>query len=97
MAEIGGDLIRNFSPLDAAALPAAREAFVNPARKAASAAANDYRQRLHLPVVGMIIDIEASDPGRLSRPEVAFPAADPHKAEIVELDIAVMAFADVPE
>src|SRR6266436_4882005 len=48
-------------------------------------------------LVGMIIDIEAGDPGRLSRPQIALPAADPHKAEIVELDIAVMAFADVPE
>src|SRR6266446_6022898 len=63
----------------------------------AGAAANDCRQRLHLPIVGMIIDIEAGDPGRLSRPQIALPAADPHKAEIVELDIAVMAFADVPE
>src|SRR5437667_912769 len=97
MAEIGGNLISDFGPLDAAALPAAREAFVDPARKAAGAAANDRRQRVHLPVVGMIIDIEAGDPGRLSRPEIALPAADPHKAEIVELDIAIMAFADVPE
>jgi hypothetical protein len=45
----------------------------------------------------MIIDIEAGDPGRLSRPQIALLAADPHKAEIVELDIAVMAFANVPE
>src|SRR5262249_27691524 len=97
MAEIGGNLIGDFGPLDAAALPAAREALVDPAGKAAGAAANDCRQRLHLPVVGMIVDIEAGDAGRLSRPEVALPAADPHKAEIVELHIAVMAFADVPE
>src|SRR5438105_8845295 len=90
------NLIGDIGPLDAAALPAAREAFVDPAGKAAGAAANDCRQRLHLPVVGMIIDIEASDPGRPSRPQVALPAADPYKAEIVELDIAVMAFADVP-
>src|SRR5262249_49652256 len=97
MAEVGGNLIGDFGPLDAAALPPAREAFVDPTRKAAGAAANDCWQRLHLPVVGMLVNIETGDPGRLSRPEIALPAADPHKAEIVELNIAVMAFADVPE
>jgi hypothetical protein len=45
----------------------------------------------------MIINIEAGDPRRLSRPEIALPAADPHKAEIVELDVAIMALADAPE
>jgi hypothetical protein len=45
----------------------------------------------------MIIDIEAGDPGRLSRPEITLPAADPHKAEIVEFNITVMAFADAQE
>src|SRR6516225_8034575 len=85
MGEIGGNLIRDFGPLDAAALSPAREALIDPARNAASAAANDCRQRLHLPVVDMIIDIETGDPGRLSRPQVALPATDPHKAEIVEL------------
>ena len=45
----------------------------------------------------MIIDIEAGDPRRLSRPEITLPTADPNKAEIIELNIAVMAFADVPE
>jgi hypothetical protein len=49
-----------------------------------------------LPVVGMIINIEAGDPHRLSRPEVALPAAAPLKAEIVELDVAIMAVPDVP-
>src|SRR5262249_18761801 len=97
MAEIGGNFIGDVGPLDAAALPAAREALVDPAGKAARAAANDCRQRLHLPVVGMIIDVAPSEPRRLPRTEVALPSADPHKAEVVELDIAVMAFADVPE
>src|SRR5262249_6681534 len=97
MAEIGGNLIGDFGPLDAAALPAAPKPLFPPPGKAACAPANDCRQRLHLPVVGMIIDIEAGNPRRLFRPKVAFPAADPYKAEVVELDIAVMAFADVPE
>src|SRR5712671_4578743 len=97
MAEIGRNLIPDFGSLDAAALPPSGEALVDPAGEAASAAADDCRQRLHLPVVGMIINIEAGDPRRLPRPEVALPAADPHKAEIVELDVAIMALADVPE
>jgi hypothetical protein len=45
----------------------------------------------------MIVDIEASDPCGLPRPEITLPTADPNKAEIIELNIAVMAFADVPE
>src|SRR5271156_5478506 len=97
MAEIGRNLIVDFGPLDAAALPPSGEALVDPAGKAASAAADDCRQCLHLPVVGMIINIEAGDPRRVSRPEVALPAADPHKAEIVEFDVAIMALADAPE
>src|SRR5467141_3696083 len=51
---ISTNLIRDFGPLGAAAPPAAREAFVDPAGKAAGAAANDCRQCLHLPVVGTI-------------------------------------------
>jgi hypothetical protein len=80
MAEIGRNLIADFGPLDAAALPPSGEALVYPAGEAASAATDDCRQCLHLPVVGMIINIEAGDPSRLSRPEVALPTADPHKA-----------------
>jgi hypothetical protein len=45
----------------------------------------------------MIVDVHAADPRGLSRPEVALPAADPHKTELVELDVAVMALADMPE
>jgi hypothetical protein len=97
MAEIGRNLIPDFGPLDAAALPPSGEALVYPAGEAASAATDDCRQCLHLPVVGMIINVEAGDPSRLSRPEVALPTADPHKAEIIELNIAVMALADAPE
>src|SRR5258708_37530934 len=97
MAEIGRNLIPDFGPLDAAALPPSGEAFVDPAGEAASAATDDCRQCLHLPVIGMIINIEAGDPSRLSCPEVALPAPDPHKAQIVELDVAIMALADVPE
>jgi hypothetical protein len=42
MAEIGGNLIGDLGALDAAALPAAREALVDPARKAAGAAAGNF-------------------------------------------------------
>src|ERR1700720_3920891 len=91
------NLIPDFGPPDAAALPPPGEALVDPAGEAASAAADDCRQCLHLPVVGMIINIEAGDPRRLSRPEVALPAAHPHKAEIIELDVAIMALAHAPE
>src|SRR5690242_18652234 len=97
MAEIGRNLIPDFGPFDAAALPPSREALIDPAGEAAGATADDCRQCLHLPVVGMIINKEAGHPCRLSRPQVALPAADPHKTELVELDVAIMALADVPE
>src|SRR6202030_366752 len=97
MAEIGRNLIPDFGPLDAAALPPSGEAFVDPAGEAASAAADDCRQCLHLPVVGMIINIEAGDTRRASRPHGFLPAADPHRAEIIELDVAIMALADAPQ
>ena len=86
MPEIGRNLIGDLGALDATALPPSGEALVDPPGEAAGTAADNRRQRLHLPIVGMIVDIEASDPGRLSRPEVALPAPDPHKAEIVELE-----------
>src|SRR5262245_42621319 len=97
MAEIGRNLIPDLGPFDAAALPPSCEALIDPAGEAAGATADDCRQCLHLPVVGMVINIEAGHPGRPSRPQVALPTADPHKTEIVELDVAIMALADVPE
>src|SRR5260370_46200 len=45
----------------------------------------------------MLIDIEAGDPARFARPQIALPPADAHEAQIVELDVAVMTFANSPE
>src|SRR4051795_8906323 len=97
MGLIGRDLESYFCALDAARLPPSGKAFVYPARKTADAAANDRRQCLHLAVIGVLIDIEPGDPGRLACPEIALPTADPHEAQIVELNLAVMALADMPE
>src|SRR5262249_61506078 len=91
MRLIGRDLERDLRALDAERLPAAGKAFVDPAREAAGAAADDRGQDRHLPVVGVLVDIEAGDALCLARPEIALPAADPHKAQIVQLDVAVMA------
>src|SRR5580704_2745732 len=68
MPEIGRDLIGDLGALDAAALPPAGEAFVDPAGETAGAAADDRRQRRYLPVVGMLVDIHAAAPSRLPRP-----------------------------
>src|SRR5207248_1583318 len=95
--EIGSDFVGDLGALDAAALPPPGEAFVDPAGKTAGTAADDRRKLRHLPVAGMFVDIHAADPSRLSCPEVALPAADPHKAQVVEFDVAVMALADVPK
>jgi hypothetical protein len=45
----------------------------------------------------MIINVQTGYPRRLSRLEMTLPAADTHIAEIVELDLAIMALADVPK
>src|SRR4051794_26308613 len=97
MGLIGRDLKGYFRTLDTARLSSSGKAFVHPARKTAGATADDRRQCLHLAVIGVLIDIEPGDPGRLARPQIALPTADPHKAQIIELDVAVMAFADMPE
>ena len=97
MRLIGRDLKIYLCALDAARLPTAGKAFIDPAREAAGAPADDRRQHSHLAVVGVLVDIESGDAARLAGPQIALPAADPHKAQIVELDVAVMALADMPE
>src|SRR3954453_4013930 len=97
MGLIGRDLEGYFRALDAARLPPSGKAFVHPARETAGATTDDRRQCLHLAVIGVLIDIEPGNPGRLARPEIALPTADPHEAQIVELNVAVMALADMPE
>src|SRR4051812_8711215 len=97
MRLIGGDLKGYFRALDAARLPPSGKAFIHPARKTASATADDRRQCFYLAIIGVLIDIEPSNPGRLARPEIALPTADPHEAQIVEFNVAVMALADMPE
>ena len=47
MTEIGANLMDDVGPLDSAALPAAREALVDPPGKPAGATTNDCRQRLN--------------------------------------------------
>src|SRR5689334_16768959 len=97
MRLIGRDLEGDLRTLHTKRLASAGEALIDPPHEPAGTAADDRRQRLHLPVIGMLVDIEAGDARCLARPEVAFPAADPHKAQIVELDVAVMALAHMPE
>src|SRR4051812_20128692 len=97
MGLIGRDLEDYFRALDAACLPPSGKAFVYPARETPGTTTDDRRQCLHLAVIGMLIDIEPSDPGGLALPEIALPTADPHEAQIVELNVAVMALADMPE
>src|SRR4051812_13904726 len=97
MGLIERDLEGYFRALDAARLPPSGKAFVYPARETPGTTTDDRRQCLYLAVIGVLIDIEPSDPGRLARPEIALPTADPHEAQVVELNVAVMALADMPE
>src|SRR5436190_15987388 len=97
MRLIGRYLEADLRALDPEALPPAGEAFIDPARETAGAAADDRRQGRHLPVVGVLVDVEAGNATHLARPQIALPAADPYKAQIVEFDVAVMPLADMPE
>jgi hypothetical protein len=45
----------------------------------------------------LVIDEHAGDPLSLSRPYIPFPSSHADKAQIVEIDIAVMTGTDVPE
>src|SRR4051812_18599780 len=97
MGLIGRDLEGYFRALDAARLPPSSKAFVHPARKTTGATADDRRQGLHLAVISVFINVEPGDPARLARPEIALPPADPHEAQVIELNVTVMALADMPE
>src|SRR5262249_30622843 len=44
-----------------------------------------------------LIDEDAGRALGLSRPQIAFPSPHPHEAQPVEIDVAVMALADMPE
>src|SRR5439155_15500170 len=96
-AAVGRDLPGDLRPLDADELPPLGKESGDPRRKPADPAADDQRDRLELAVVGALVDVIAGGAFRHPGPQIAFPAADPHKAQIVEPDIAVMAALDVPE
>src|SRR5205085_10844499 len=97
MRLVARDLEGDLRALDAAGLTPAGKAFIHPSGEASGTAADDRRQSRHLPVIGMLVDVESGDAARLTRPQIALPAADSHKAQIVELDVAVMALAHMPE
>ena len=52
---------------------------------------------LSLTLVGAFVDKDAGGPFSPSRPQITFPSSHTDKAQIVEIDIAVMSGPDVPE
>ena len=96
MSAVGRDLEGDVRTLDAARLSAVGKAFVDASREPADAAADDAG-KLALAIVGAFVDVETGRARRLSGPQIALPPADPDKAQIVEVDVAVMAALDVPE
>jgi hypothetical protein len=60
-------------------------------------AAENSREHLRLALVGAVVNEDAGAPIGLSRPKIAFPPSHPDEAQIIEIDIAVMAMAYVPE
>ena len=91
------DLKSDPCAFDASDLPTFRKQRSDDGGKSTDLAAKDARQHLGLALVGAFIDEDARCAVGLSCPEIAFPSPHSDKAQIVEIDIAVMATSDVPE
>ena len=61
------------------------------------ASAENEGKHLSLTLVGAFVDKDAGGPLGPSRPQITFPSSHTDKAQIVEIDIAVMTGPDVPE
>ena len=48
-------------------------------------------------LVGALVDEEAGNSLDLSGPQITFPSPDPDEAQIVEIDVTVVAVANVPK
>jgi hypothetical protein len=59
--------------------------------------AENEGKHLSLTLVGAFVDKDAGGPLGPSRPQITFPSSYTDKAQIVEIDIAVMTGPDVPE
>src|ERR1043166_5360400 len=94
---VGRDLKSDPRALHAANLPAFGEQPGDKGGKAADLTAEDTGKHLGLTFVGALVDEDAGAALGPSGPQIAFPSSHPHEAQAVEIDVAVMAPADMPE
>src|SRR5205807_4634150 len=94
---VGRELEGDPRALHAPELPAFGEQRSYESWKSSDMAAKNAGKHLRLALVGTVVDEDAGRPLGLPRPEIAFPSSHPDEAQIVEINIAVMAMSDVPE
>jgi hypothetical protein len=78
-------------------LPAFGEQSGDESRKTSDLAAEYPGKSLRRELVGAHVDKDASGSPNLSGPQITLPSSNPDKAQIIEFDVAVVAFPDVPE
>src|ERR1700758_1364787 len=97
VTQVGRDLERDACPLHAKQLSALGKKRSPLSGKASDLAADNARKHLGLALICAVVDEETGRPLGLTGPKVAFPASDPKEAEIVEVNVPVVATPDVPE
>jgi hypothetical protein len=93
VGEVGAELEDDRYILDAAELA---DVGGEDLRPTAGLAGEDGLQGLALARIGALVDVEAHAHLGLAGPDVALEGADGQEVEAIELDIAVMAGADMP-
>jgi hypothetical protein len=97
LSAVGRDLIGDPRTLRAPKLPTFREKGGDETQESSCTSAENERKHLRLTLVGAFVDKDAGGPLGSSRPQITFPSSHAHKAQIVEINIAVMTGPDVPE
>src|SRR6516165_10465352 len=97
LSAVGRDLIGDPRTLRTPKFPTFREQCSDESQESSCTPAENEGKYLRLTLVGAFVDKDAGGPLGPSRPQITFPSSHTDKAQIVEIDIAVMTGLDVPE
>src|SRR5262249_43493216 len=97
LSTVGRDLIGDPRTLRTPKLPTFRKQGGDETQESSCTSAENEGKHRRLTLVGALVDKDAGGPLGLSRPQITFPPSHTDKAQIVEIDIAVMTGPDVPE
>src|SRR5215472_6726054 len=97
LSAVGRDLIGDPRTLRTPKLPTFREQCGDETHESPCASAENEGKHLSLTLVGAFVDKDAGGSLGPSRPQIPFPSSHTDKAQIVEIDIAVMTGPYVPE